>query len=87
VDGVFEMMRKIALVFLLSLLPTVTFALCADAPTCTQEILDSDASLRDELQAVGVQVNVVRRDAFYLAPKTLVELQAIRQSQWDYSGS
>ncbi len=84
-DGVFEMMRKIALAFLLSLLPTVTFALCADVSTCTQEILDSDVALRDELQAAGVQVGTVRRDSVYLSLKTLVELQTIRQNQWDYT--
>ena len=77
-------MRILMFVALL-LAPLPAWALCADVATCKQEVLDSDLALLEELQAVGVTSLSVLRNQEFLDAKTLAELQAIRQGQWDYT--
>lgn len=65
----------------------VNAALCADIASCITEIVESDDKFLSELYAVGVVPEIylkVRTDES-LQSKTLVELQTIRQNQWDYT--
>jgi len=65
---------------------TVHAALCGAIESCITDIVESDDKFLIELYAVGVVPEIylkVRTDES-LQSKTLVELQTIRQNQWNY---